>query len=357
MAFLARSSFLLISLVPVACIAPIDIGDNPADTEDDPGDTDPSTGDGTADSGDVPAVACPFSPPDFACTVPYECGEFCGGPTSEFDADGCLRSRCTDDTDCEGGRVCVRLGDWGGGAPSSTFCEMSGDVCQCGGTLDGREDIQVCMPPEEVPEYDEVTCSAFGTEESFAWESGSPAPGSSTCTVVAVGPTLDLDCTGAIDGAVGLSFSLSEPNPFVVDDVLTLDYFEESFTASEYRWIKLVGTQPLGPRIIAVLASDLVPPGETISWWTDGIFGLETVDVGCPFVACEGQPEFSRRLGAIQVLVNGSGTEFPPGTQGDILAEFGEISPSIAVQQVSDRMCEDGGDGSPAWVSMSMVWN
>jgi len=355
MAFLARSSFLLISLTSAACIAPIDIGDNPIDTEGDPGDTDPTTGGGTVDDGDVPAVACPWSPPEFVCTTPYECGEFCGGATSEFDADGCLRSRCTDDEDCEGGRVCVRLGDWGGGAPSSTFCEMSGDVCQCGGTADGQEGIRVCMPPEEVPEFDPVVCSTFGTEASFTWELGDPMPGNSACTVVAVGSTLDLDCTGAIEGAVSLSFSLAQPIPFVVDDVLSVEHIREEEAERENRWIKLTRDQLPNQRIIAAVTTDLVPMGEDISWWSDGFFDLEHVDVGCPFMECEGLPGYYRRVGAIRAGSNGNVMDFGPGTQGGIPGKYGEIAPSIAVQQVRERTCD--GDGPPTRLSLSVVWN
>lgn len=106
MAFPARLSLLILCSSLGGCVAPIVIGGTPDDTDssgNSMGDVGSQTLDGGSSGG--PAVTCPDSPPDFACTVPYECGELCGGLQSEFDVDGCLRARCTTDADCRRSRL------------------------------------------------------------------------------------------------------------------------------------------------------------------------------------------------------------------------------------------------------------
>lgn len=356
-----RSSLFVLLLAPTACIAPVTIGGNPADTEDGgDSETNPAdsgdAGDSATDSGGPP-LACPDSPPDFTCSTPHDCSfGGCGGPTGDFDADGCLRVRCSDDTDCPGERVCVRVGDWGGGLPSSTFCEDFEGACSCGGTADGSEEVRVCVPPEEVPEFDPVACADLGSGEAFTWVSSPAAVGVSDCAVLAVGATVELDCTGATMGTVELELSLPGPNPLEEGDEIELEYVVADMGGYVEQWLALRRGAFPNVRVLAAMASDLVPPGEGIEWWSEGAFGLSaSPEVVCPITACAGEPELGVRPEAIRAEQGGVFTDFGPGDAGPIPGKYGEVSPSIAVQQAYERGCDP--NGPYGWASLTVVWD
>ncbi|MCA9708308.1 MAG: hypothetical protein KDK70_20825 [Myxococcales bacterium] len=326
-------------------MTPAIIGGNPGDT--DPGDT------------DEPGQVCPDSPPEFACSVPTACNGFCGGVQSEFDADGCLRARCTTDEDCPGDRVCVRLGDWGSGASSTTTCEMFDGTCECGGTLDGSVNVRVCMPPEEVPPVDVLRCEDFGSGVVFSWEAGTIGSGASTCTVTGLGDTIDLECTGAIAGPASLAVNLVHDPLLEVDEVVGVETLEIDDGTGPQRWVKI--TSPVAPfeRLAAVDASELFPPGETVDWWGTGLFAMEPVEIGCPYIACNGPSEgYGQRPGGIRVESNSVIEDLEPGESAQLPSDgtgADDPTPSVHVQRVVDGACNESVE-PPHWYSLSIVW-
>ena len=358
MAYFARTSLLLVSMGATACIAPVTIGGNPVESDSDSdsdGDTDDpvlTTGDETEDTGDVPANACPDSPEEYACTVPTTCNGFCGGIQSEYDADGCLRSRCQTDDECADGRTCVRLGDWGGGAPSSTFCEMSEGECVSGGTADGNADIRVCIPDEEIPEFDPLLCSELGSGESFTFVAGAPQAGVSSCTVLATGAALEMMCTGAIEG--GVTLELADGIELFSVDVVSLDYRVDTPGKWTDRWVKLEIDGELGPLVIAAQGSNLAPMGEDSSWLTDGAYELSLAPANCPFTACDGViSDFGLRPRALRAGQGETFTDFWPGSAGPVPGKFGGFSPELTVLEMRDGSCLL--DQSPQWLSFVVV--
>lgn len=144
-------------------------------------------------SGGTPV--CPQSP-EFSCSAPLPCTieGSCGAFGSFADADGCPRPRCSENTPCDDGLVCVRLGDIGSCSSSQTFCEDNElGECTCGGTDDCNADVSFCMPPAEAfPEAcgiltDEASCLAAGCT---AWvETASPEWNGDACLCESVGGT------------------------------------------------------------------------------------------------------------------------------------------------------------------------
>ncbi|MEM7155371.1 MAG: hypothetical protein AAF799_21155 [Myxococcota bacterium] len=342
-----------------ACIAPVTIGGNPVDSDSDSDsgvDTDDpvlTTGEPPAETEDVPANACPDSPEDYACTVPTTCNGFCGGMGSEYDADGCLRSRCSIDDDCADGRTCVRLGDWGGGAPSSTFCEMSEGECVCGGTADGNVDIRVCIPDEEIPEFDPAVCSELGSGASFSWVVGEVTAGESTCTVLAVGDMLDMACTGAIEGDVTLALAAGI-DLFAVDDVIALDYRVDTPGKWTDQWVKLQVDGKIGAQVVAAQTSNLAPSGESAGWLTDGSYELSLAEATCPYTACDGViSDFGLRPIALRAGQGENFEDFWPGEAGPVPGKFGGVSPDISVLEMREGSCFL--DQPPQWLSFVIV--
>lgn len=109
---------------------------------------------------------CPNSD-DFSCTVPFTCDDFpCGRLGDLFDADGCPRPHCSDDTPCPAGYVCYDTGDWGMCDASGVACEDLDGQCSCNQTLD-CQDIAYCVPAEIAPPdcfdiTDYEACEALG---------------------------------------------------------------------------------------------------------------------------------------------------------------------------------------------------
>ncbi len=72
------------------------------------------------------ASSCDVAPVS-SCSFEATCEQIgCGG--QQFDENGCQRPTCDDDDDCSPSEECVHLD-----ATFTSACEMSGDVCQCGG--------------------------------------------------------------------------------------------------------------------------------------------------------------------------------------------------------------------------------
>jgi hypothetical protein len=163
------------------CISAKDVGDSLADTDahdqTESGSDDPSMGE--TDGPNLP-LACELNP-DYSCTsAPPPCeDDWCGGPLSGFDADGCPRISCGGDRSCPGGYTCVTLGDWGACGASSTFCEEFEGECACGGTLDCSPFVSYCVEDEIAPP---AVCHTF-TDETSCLEAG--------CSTFFLAPRID----------------------------------------------------------------------------------------------------------------------------------------------------------------------
>ena len=161
-------------ILPLAgCILSKDVGDSPADSDGpDPtvADTeDPSEGE--TGGSDLPLV-CELNPAYACATPPPPCDdEWCGGPLSGLDADGCPRLTCSGDSSCPSGYTCVTLGDWGACDASSTFCEEFEGVCSCGGTADCSPYVSYCVEDEIAPP---AVCHTF-TDQASCLEAGCSA--------------------------------------------------------------------------------------------------------------------------------------------------------------------------------------
>jgi len=90
------------------------------------------------------------------CVVyPAPCGDNCGNLESDFDEDGCLRQKCSNDDACADGERCFVAAEFG-------LCESSGiscqddpetETCQCGGNPDcnGGHCVDAELFPAEMP--------------------------------------------------------------------------------------------------------------------------------------------------------------------------------------------------------------
>lgn len=90
--------------------------------------------------------------PAQTCTIAYTCNADCG-QGQPFDADGCLRTLCTNDDGCGGGERCMIPGYWGSGCMGSDFaCADEAGACACddGGGCDGGYCISEMQWPAEM---------------------------------------------------------------------------------------------------------------------------------------------------------------------------------------------------------------
>jgi len=139
---------------PVGGVADTDAGGGSSETG-----LDESDGPGQSDGAEADVCA------DNPASCQYACGDDeCGGPLSQYDDDGCLRTRCDDSQACPDGRSCIRLGDYGACAPTNWSCDESDGMCSCGGPKDCFEGASVCIPDALVPELAELV----PTVEEFA---------------------------------------------------------------------------------------------------------------------------------------------------------------------------------------------
>lgn len=344
-------ALLALSVAP-ACVESTPIGGNPVDTEGDETDSDVS-------DTEFPTAECVDSPPEFACTVPFsECNAECGGPASVFDSNGCLRQTCQDTSECPAGRECVRTGDWGGGPPSSTFCEMFDGECSCGSTADGNPDVRVCVPSEDIPVVDPVVCDNYGSGNGFEWTAGTPVAGLSTCTVMGVpAPEIQLDCTGAMTGTASLSIAGLMTLDLQGGEVLTIEYIVEDNGSWQNEWLDVTNDANALQSARAAQTSELLPSGAAADFW--GVnFALEAVPSECPFVACDGGSTFD--LGTRPAAIRAGGPDFfedfRPGQSGDIPGKFGGISPRLFLRQAVEGGCPSPDAGAPPqWYALSVV--
>ncbi len=91
--------------------------------------------------------------PNFTCEQ-YELDcelHNCGELDSHFDADGCLRTPCSDASDCGDAELCYAAYLYGGCVGSEVFCEDYDEdmSCSCGGSDDCNGAF--CVPAELVP--------------------------------------------------------------------------------------------------------------------------------------------------------------------------------------------------------------
>lgn len=109
-----------------------------------PAGSDTNSADGTTG---VPVVCelggCPITQ-DF-------CSPGCGAAPSPFDADGCLRARCTDDASCADDERCFRGEDFGLCESSGMTCgeDDAGTACHCTRTTDCGGGH--CIPADDFP--------------------------------------------------------------------------------------------------------------------------------------------------------------------------------------------------------------
>lgn len=282
---------LALVLIAAGCVEPTPIGGTPNDSDGSDSDSgDPPSGDS---SGGLPppAAECPDSPPEYMCEGGYDCSFGpCGGVTSVFDADGCMRAGCQGPDDCPDGRQCVRLGDWGGAPPSSTFCETVDGECSCGATADGNPDVRVCVPDEEVPEFDAEACENIGEGRAFVWISSPPDDGALDCTFDgASGDQLEMTCPAAVGGSITLNVEGASRANIRPGAALVVEYSTRKTAASLDEWLRITHEGGWPEILSAAHASELLPPGAAADWWGTN-FAIETVPMVCPFAACEGSP-------------------------------------------------------------------
>lgn len=105
-----------------------------------------STGSGTS----TKPPTCGHAPAH-TCSKPINCVGWarCGG-LERFDALGCQRSDCVNDSECAAGERCYRALDFGGCASSNVTCSDLGDGnCECVVTDDCAGSY--CVPASEYP--------------------------------------------------------------------------------------------------------------------------------------------------------------------------------------------------------------
>ncbi len=166
--------------------------------------------------------------PNYQCEGPYDCGAFpCGSLNDWFDADGCIRSSCSDDGDCDADEVCFRPIDYGGCASSGLDCVQDGPVCSCGADPDcgGR----YCVAEDEIPG---ATCFEQTDEESCMNEG---------CTdyrpVVEISETCECTIDRLTCMFINGGVSGGPADYFWHEDTLTVAYFElDPQEALPYRW-------------------------------------------------------------------------------------------------------------------------
>jgi hypothetical protein len=127
------------------------------------GSTSSSTADSSSSGPDVIVPeTCAFNP-SFRCSAPLDCAEVvCGGPSTPFDANGCLRLSCFDDGDCPPGHQCLAPHEWGGDEWETGACtETPEGACECdASTWHLFPPQRFCVPADELPGGSSTTAAS-----------------------------------------------------------------------------------------------------------------------------------------------------------------------------------------------------
>ena len=131
--------------------------DSSSGTEDDGADGESMESGGEVSCG---RAVDPGGTPRFGCTLPFDCGPdgglepFACGPLKAFTEEGCLRTRCVDDSNCESDQKCYREFDFEPDAcvGSAISCTTGGDgTCMCGAPGDCQSTEGWCVRADDYP--------------------------------------------------------------------------------------------------------------------------------------------------------------------------------------------------------------
>jgi hypothetical protein len=333
-------SFFLLA----GCVTPKAIGQTP-DTDTDT-DTDlDGTQTSASASGNVDttggSLVCPDNPGMCADVDHNFCEQDPGGLESLFDADCCPRPRCDGGGPCPEGRVCIGVGPYGGGGPSSLFCELDEtSTCGCGATADGAHDVRVCIREEEVSQDAPSLCTLDEVGGAFTITDPLPQTVDAvwSCDVTAVSDNgFSLACSaGELTGTPSFAFGDDVVLPLAVGDHVGVDFRSDDTGGRPQVWVRI---DKGGPTIVLGMGETLTYPGENPPW-PAGVAPLEAVDAGCPQFECDGEgPSWSGRLlragsdpfgvvvGPGEALVLDTGGDAPPAVLHVYEAHQGNCGP------------------------------
>jgi hypothetical protein len=290
-------------LLLAACVTPKAIGQTPdtdSDTDVDPTEVGSASSSGD-DSGDPTGepIMCPDNPGMCADVDHNFCEQDPGGLDSLFDDDCCPRPRCDGGGSCPDGRVCIGVGPYGGGGPSSLFCGLDEtNACGCGATADGAVDVRVCVPEQDVTQDVPSLCTLEEVVPAFTITDPLPETVDAlwTCDVTAADADgFSLACTaGELIGAPSFAFADDVELPLAVDDEVVVDFRSDDSGGRPQVWVRIDGEN--GPQIVLGMGETLTYPSENPPW-PAGVAPLEAVDAGCPTFACDGEgPSWTGRL-------------------------------------------------------------